>query len=189
MSEADPLLVLQAAIATRLSADVWMTPPAPAKPVAVLTENQGDLESLIAQAVGSLGVCATVLTPSGRLDVGDKLGVVLDPADVVIQISEEPLLNRGANGTGKTALEVVVRVMRLLHGWTVPDRRGSRKLARLTLRPDAPFRLVSSDGSIEYLVNAQVRVNLGAPLALAPEILGEDGGRVSGEDGGRVKGD
>lgn len=165
MSEADPLLNLQAAAAARLEGDPWFTPAAPAKPVKVVTERLGDLDSQIEAAVSTLGVCASVMTPSGQLSDGNIPALDFDRVDLVVQVSETPIINQGPSGAQKSALEVVVRVMRLLHHFVPPGRRGTAKENRLELRTDKPFELIASEeGTTIYQVHFRAR----ARIALLP---------------------
>lgn len=82
--------------------------------VPVLTEIKGDLVNEVEMAIAKLGLCILVLTPTMRNDEPEALAINLS-ADLVVQVMENPQINRGAGGTGLAAVDVAVTVAQELH--------------------------------------------------------------------------
>lgn len=117
----NPFVALQSAIAARLAADPWLAT------LPVITEDKGEIESLIDQALSAGGVKAgddpaktglalVVLTPgcSAPAEAGD--GRTLD---IVVQVEVVELVttNLSDSGTGKRALDAVWQIYCLLQSW------------------------------------------------------------------------
>lgn len=118
---------LQAAVRECLTSDSWFTG------IDVFTpddmgqdgENKtpGDIEQRIEQSLSSLkrGICVIVVLPEIGSISPDSRGIYADAVPLVVRIVENPLVNRSANGTRKTASMAAVRVMRKLHHFTYRD--------------------------------------------------------------------
>ncbi len=65
-------------------------------------------------AGGKCGVTCTVQMPSAQVSEPDLPGPVFD-ASVVVRVSENPVINMGATGTGKSAEDVALAVIGALH--------------------------------------------------------------------------
>lgn len=97
---------LQVAIAGQLRADEWLSAP-PA--VRIHTEVDGDIASAIDRGLKGAGCTVVVFIP--RVSRGD--GSIPGALDVVVLVgvTENPTLNRGATGTRRTAQDVSVSVL------------------------------------------------------------------------------
>lgn len=143
--------LLQKRVVSRLAADVFFTPPAPRKSIVVLDEQIGDIVNRISKQIGSIGILALVVTPTGRKIDGSKRIIDLE-VPLIVQIQEDVVINQASTGTRWPALDVVVRTMQLLHWWNPGLTAGSYRMARLQLA-DVPFELVTQEPLLTYNVN------------------------------------
>jgi hypothetical protein len=103
-------------------ADLLRADPAFAAPgTEIITEDKGDIDTAIAQAVAALGLCATVMLADARGAKESLPGPVFTSVGVVVEISENTLANRASGG--RTALEAAEEAARLLHLARLPDGR------------------------------------------------------------------
>jgi hypothetical protein len=110
------LLALQDALAAILAADGFYNGAASlnGKSVPIITEKKATIESQIEIALGQVGLCAVILTPSFELhqpEAQDFSGW----ASATIQIFEDTPVNQGLNGTGIQALQLVERTVYITH--------------------------------------------------------------------------
>jgi hypothetical protein len=106
---------IQEAIKTRLAESEQLTG------ITVITEMQGDLENVIQRAVNRQGILVEVMTPTAsQAIVQSGSTVYLQKIPVIVQITERPLVNRGATGTRKPGLLLVQYVLSLLNNYA-PD--------------------------------------------------------------------
>lgn len=104
------LAQLQLSITDYLNKDPWLIQ----HHVTTLAENRGDIESLVAEAVSRIGLCAVVFTPS--FDPTAEDGVVYGTAAVRVVVYEEPAANRHRAGHC-TALDAAERIHILLRSY------------------------------------------------------------------------
>lgn len=111
----------QEALADRLRAEEWLaSAPAPR----IVSERVGDIGSAIDKELGGLGLCIAIATPEigrGSETIPDEMAV-----EVLVDVSERPLNNRGASGTRKPAVDVVQVVIANL--WNQPILPGFSRL-------------------------------------------------------------
>jgi len=113
------LLALQDALAALLGTDGFYNGAASfnGKSVPIITEKKATIESQIEIALGQVGLCAVILTPSFELhqyETQDLSGF----ASAVIQIFEDTPINQGPNGTGIQAIMLAERTIAITH-WAV----------------------------------------------------------------------
>ncbi len=130
MSAPNPI---QDQIKTYLAAHPWFSSPSA---VPVFCQDEGDLANKLAAALGDLagGLAIVIATPSGVNRQPDSARVCLE-STLEIQCRENPLINRGPGGLGKTAY-TAARVLaapfasasRGLHDWK-PEGPGLGALA------------------------------------------------------------
>lgn len=142
---------LQESAAVLLRADAFYTPMGGGKPISVWTEKIGDLSNKIEIALSKLGISAVIVTPLGKLPEPD-LDVLTLNVPLVVQISENVLLNQSTTGTQKTALSAVRATMRILHGKPHGVTQGSPRACQFRLT-ETPFTLVEQDPILTYHVN------------------------------------
>lgn len=94
------LLTLQDEIAGALEADTYFSD------IPVITENRGDIPTLIEEATNKAGLCVVVETPSANQRNGNIPNPYLDEINVAVTIWEHVELNRRASGTQKKFLDV-----------------------------------------------------------------------------------
>jgi hypothetical protein len=149
---------LQQAVIGRLTEAVPDVPslvPANGK-VNWITEDIGDLANAIAKTVGTLGIIGIVMTPGGGKLV--KMGIypMSLHCPIEIQIQENVVVNRGAQGTQIPSLDLVQFCLLRLHLWSPTGQRISRIEAQET-----PYLLVSEHPILTY------NVQFSAPITLA----------------------
>lgn len=116
---------LQAEIQAVIEGDAWLAD------VPIILELDGDYEFMLDQAIyaagikkndsGKVGIAMAILTPAGP-PTGDADQLPESDLTVEISIIENPQINRhGANGIGKTGLEVIEHLAELLTNYR-PDQ-------------------------------------------------------------------
>jgi hypothetical protein len=83
--------------------------------VKVLTEDDGDIDTQIQQTVGRLGLCAVVILREAEVASANLPNVIFRGLQVVVEVSEKAITNRGMNGTGITCLEAAEQAAGILH--------------------------------------------------------------------------
>jgi hypothetical protein len=83
--------------------------------VAVLTEDDGDIDTKIEAAIGSLGICATIMLTNAQGANRNLPGPVFGNCSLIVEISENTTTNRCASGTQITCLEAAEEAARYLH--------------------------------------------------------------------------
>jgi|GEM_PF-6556468 len=83
--------------------------------VTVLTEDDGDIDTLIEQTVGALGIVATVMLVNAQAANRNLPGPVFGNASLIVEIAENTIANRSEAGTGVTCLEAAEDAARHLH--------------------------------------------------------------------------
>ena len=106
------LAALQRAIATGLASDEWILQHG----ASVLSEDQGDIEAAVAEAVARIGIVAMVVTPELTVVSHDGEAVAARAA-VRVVIYEEPAVNRARSGYC-TALQLGERILIASRSWT-----------------------------------------------------------------------
>lgn len=107
-----PLLELQELIATKLDNDQWFDQ------IPVITENLGDVATIVEIAVSKLGSCVVVETPTANLSHPNTPAVQFDEVPLVVTVWENVLLNRDTNNadaSNQKALETAQVIVALLH--------------------------------------------------------------------------
>lgn len=148
---------LQQQIIGRLTASVADVPslsPA-AGEVKWVTEDIGDLASIIARQVGKMGIVGIVMTPGGgkMFDVG--IFPISFMCPIEIQIQENVTVNRGASGTQISNLDLVQFCMRRLHQWSPSNQR----INKVEL-DETPYLLVTEVPILTYNVRFNAKVTI-----------------------------
>ena len=101
----------------------------------ILTEDKGDLDTEIAQAIANMGLAVTVMFSAASGGRPTLAGPVFDSVQLVCEIAENALINRGAGG--RCALETADLAARVLHQ---ADLGHGRRLLveRLAVYPAVP---------------------------------------------------
>lgn len=98
---------LQNAVRDRLNCDPWMIEHG----VAWLAENQLDIEFEITKHIGNQGIVGIVMTPAlSYQGMADDYTVSYKVNELVLQVTETPILNRGRLNAG-TALDACARAV------------------------------------------------------------------------------
>ncbi len=145
-----------AALKTRIEAHTWF------EDVTVITEDKGNIENDIQVALGTItekhakiGACIVLLAPRAKCPSPNAPGPCIEPL-IVLSVLEDVLVNQGATGTGKSALQIVEMLMRRIHHFNSTDANAA------FVCDTAPFKLTAAD-PLTYEVYFQTK------LALKPE--------------------
>jgi hypothetical protein len=126
------LSTLQADIAKKLAEDSLFSDGIP---VAVLQENDGDVDTAIERSLAKLGVAVTVSTPEAEQGEGGHPFVT---TEILIEVVENVLINRGPAGSKKTWLDLAEGSWAILADWAPPG--GWAPLEFLGLSKDTDTR-------------------------------------------------
>ena len=164
MDANDHFVALQNRVLDRLTADDPEVPaPAAANgAVKFLTEQMGNLESMVAEAVASLGIVAIVLTPTALM-IDPRVPGLGMYAPVLVQIQEDVMINQAEGGTKIPALRLVSFVMKRLQNFSHRLYAGDESSQRLLLDPK-PFVLIRDETPLTYNVAATAMLDLSAAL-------------------------
>lgn len=159
-------VALQNATIARLTSTDAALPPAPVPAnghaIPFLSEQLGDLNSRITNAIARIGLVAIVLTPKASMLDPDLPG--LDQmAPILVQVQENGIANKGANGSQISALALVVFIMKRLHFWShgLYDASPETMYAKLE---KTPFVLIGDNPAVIYNVAAWTPLDLNVPL-------------------------
>jgi hypothetical protein len=83
----------------------------------VLTEDEGDTQSDFDLQIGQLGLAISVRSPSGSIEQPDLPGPLITKLGFDVWISEAPVFNRSATGTGVRLMKATTIVLGTLHGF------------------------------------------------------------------------
>jgi hypothetical protein len=163
------LLALQDALATLLGADAFYSGLASlnGKSVPIITEKKATITSQIEIALGQVGLCAVILTPSFELhqhETQDLSGF----ASATIQIYEDTPVNQGLSGTGIQAIQLAERTVAITHwaphgvytGPTAPQPSGSTRF----LAAQVPISYQSNGPPLQYHCHFIAHVTLNPTL-------------------------
>ncbi len=81
----------------------------------VITEDEGDIDTLIAGAIGRIGLCATIMFQKASSASKSMPGPCFNNAAIVVEISELAITNRSEQGLQVTALEAAEQAALILH--------------------------------------------------------------------------
>lgn len=109
MSSGLPLLDLQQLCADHLDEDRWFDQ------IPVITENLGDVATLVNIAVGKLGSCCVVETPLANATKPNIPSIWFDEIPIIVTVWESVILNRSDTGSNKKALDTAQIIASLLH--------------------------------------------------------------------------
>lgn len=113
MSASDfPLNEIQQKIVAKLASDAWFGK------VPILSENIGDVASLVEMAIGKVGSCVVVEMPVANCLHPNVPPIFFEELLVVVTVWEQVLLNRGRNGSQRPALKTAQIIAFLLHHFT-----------------------------------------------------------------------
>lgn len=127
--------------------------------IPIITEKKGDIQSQILTALGSVGICALIMTPAFEFHenlIPDLSGW----ATITVTIYEDATINQSSQGTGIFAAALAERVVAVLH--TAPH--GIVTAASFStpcfLGIKRPIEFVSDGPPLQYNVGFQAHVTL-----------------------------
>lgn len=108
-----PLLQIQDLIKERLDEDSWFDL------IPVISEQLGDVTTLVDIAVAQLGSCVVVETPTASVNHANTPAVDFDEIPVVVTVWEQVLINQADSATAsqKHALDTAQVIVALIHGY------------------------------------------------------------------------
>ena len=104
--------------------------------IPVITQDDGDIDTMIAKKLGSLGIVCTVMFSDGNCESPNVPGPSIDGVSIIVEVAE----NTTTNKTGKTCLEVAERVLRRLHLYVNADTGAIYTCAKKAVYPATPPR-------------------------------------------------
>ena len=129
---------LQEDAAARLAAQTFFSDAAASspRPVAVLTEQRGNLAHRVQQSLTGLGIACVLLTPTARMTNRNRLRPYFDEIRIVVRTQENVLLNQSNTGTGQPASLVAEAAAWFLHGFTPAGLGCTLRLEEIRLVED-----------------------------------------------------
>lgn len=104
--------------------------------IPVITQDDGDIDTLIQGKVARLGVCCTVMLTDGNCSMPNVPGPSIDGVSLIVEVAE----NTTTNKTGRTCLEIAERVLRRLHHYVSPETGAIFTCSKKALFPTTPPR-------------------------------------------------
>src|ERR1700739_321264 len=167
MTLSTTLVNLQTAALNLLTADQFFNGGASAngKPIPVITERKKDIIGQIQTALGSVGICALVLTPTFQFhdprnnEIPDLNGW----AFITVTIYEDTPVNQSVNGTGIFAIALAERVLCVMHcapHGVLTGAVGGNEASTCFLGIPRPIEMLSEGPPLQYNVSFQAHVQL-----------------------------
>ena len=147
---------LQEAIRGQCTSDPWFAGIDIFTPDDVSQEGEArtpsDIEQRIEQSLSPLskGICIIIVLPVIGSVAPDSPGIYSDSIPLVIRIVENPLVNRGDNGTRKTSSMTAIRIMRRLQHFTYRECLVTIKSAKR----------VPDENALVWDIQAQTSLNI-----------------------------
>ena len=139
------LSALQELVKQRLDAHVYFsdaTATTP-RPIAVISEDRGDIENAIDTAIAQIGLAVIVKMPSLKNLELNKLPANSE-AQIVIRIGENPVINRDENtaaATLKHCSDVALAVFQRLHQWKPATAWTKVECTQITPQEDLTLQI------------------------------------------------
>jgi hypothetical protein len=161
MSLSTTLTNLQSSVVGILTADDYFSGLAStnAQTVPIITEKKGDIESQIQACLGSVGVCAVVITPIFEFHnnlIPDLSGWAI----ITVTIYEDPTINQSAQGTGIFGIALAERVVAVLHYAPHGVFSAASESTPRFLGIHRPIEFISDGPPLQYNVGFQAHVTL-----------------------------
>lgn len=168
------LKAIQASVADRLLSDPYF------ENIPVITENIGDIETAIDEAVDRLGICMVVVTPGARVTNPNVAGPWFNKIPIVVRAIENVILNRGTEGA-KQASEAVEMAAILLHLHTPTEHNDLLVVDEQAITIVPVPKVKSQEGWVSYELllwsNAQIKID--PPSQVAAPALTNTAGEIS----------
>lgn len=170
----DGLDQLEQEICDFLLADPWFAasrqlPDESYVTIPVLPAEAGDIDTMIAKAIGEIGICVTVKVVEAKVRKTEVGGVYFDPIEIVILVVENVLLNRGETGTQKKGKATTLRAGALLSLW-----KPASLSCPLTAN-EAGYKQVDDEGGViqhNFRLKAQGGLSVALPQVATPVFGG-----------------
>lgn len=134
---------LQDEVVARLKNDEYLSE------IDVISEERKDLTQSITLGLQKLGVVIVAQTVAASATHPNLPGPHFDSLKFSVEVIENVLFNRAANGTSKPALEIAVRIAQCLHQFKM-------ELGGLILIDNPSIQLVQDQQYLIYDVNFQI---------------------------------
>lgn len=165
MSISTTLASLQASLVAILQADDFFSGLTSVnhQPIPIITEKKGDIQTQILTALGSVGICALVVTPIFHFHehlIQDLSGWAL----LTVTIYEDAVVNQSKQGTGIPAVALAERVVAIthwaLHGVPTGPIALETTAATRFLGVERPIEFISDGPPLQYNVGFQAHITL-----------------------------
>ena len=175
----NPIAQLQEEIAGRLNADDYFSD------ITVITERQGDIENSIERALrvltdkdGKIGIAAMVGVVSGTVESPNLPGPAFTDSGIEVTVFENPTFNNGVTGTGKAAVDVIVRVCQVMHHYTPTAIGQILTIDDQRRRAVEPLGVINKQGEVAYKTRIVFNADLQVLTKLLPPVISPAGGSV-----------
>jgi hypothetical protein len=154
MNASSMLEQLQGVAVGALSADSLFNGSSSAnkQAVPIVTELKGDISTQFETAIGSVGICAVVLTPLFEF-IDNLLYDLSGWAYPVIDIYENVALNQGNGGTQIRAIQLAQRTLCVLHRYPTGLPTNPTEVVPSFIGLPKPFELLSPGPPLAYQVS------------------------------------
>lgn len=134
------------------------------QPVPIITEAKGEILTQVEMALGSVGICALVMTPLFEF-FDEYLADLSGWALLSVTIFENVVLNQGPTGTKINAITLAQQLLGTLHGVghglpVGPIELGPTGTGASFLGVKRPFELTNPGPPLQYTVNFMAHVRL-----------------------------
>src|SRR5215469_1021622 len=167
MTISTTLVALQTSAFNLLTADQFFNGGASAngKSIPIITEKKRDILSQIQTALGSVGICALLLTPTFQFHEprNNEIPDLAGWAFLTVTIYEDTPVNQGAAGTGVFAIALAERVLCVMHcapHGVATGPVGGNEASTCFLGMPKPIEMISDGPPLQYNVSFQAHVQL-----------------------------
>lgn len=179
---ASVLQLVQDAAVAQVAAQPFFSGSEDSKPVPVIGEAKRDILTEVQTRVAKLGVCAIVAVGQAPVTYPDIPGPRYQALDLRVLCYERVTINRGATGTGKTALQVAEAAAAALHLVTLPVE-GTSVLRVAAIEPTD-----ADESSIAYAVRLTLDAGGGEPTdRVIPQVTWPEDPPPSGGDYAKIE--
>jgi hypothetical protein len=161
MNSVSMLEQLQSVAVTALGADPMFNgnEAANGTQIPIVLEHKGDIITQIETALGSVGICALVMTPLFEF-INEQDQDLSGWALLMASVFENVALNQGNGGTQIRAIAMAQRVLAVLHWYGTGLMTGPSGRSAAFIGIKRPIQLVNEGPPLQYSVSFQAHVRL-----------------------------
>jgi hypothetical protein len=127
--------------------------------VPIVLERKGDVVTQVETALGSVGICALVMTPLFEF-FDEQLYELSGWALLMVTVFEDVVVNQGNGGTRIRAIALASRALAVLHRYPTGLATGPTERVPSFIGIKRPFTLTNEGPPLQYSVSFQAHVLL-----------------------------